>query len=397
MTSHHGSSAGAGSTSGTADDRLADGIVGSRSIDLMRREIATIPRVIADQAVRLRPILRELAEEIGPTLEEVVLTGCGDSHFAGLATRLAFERVARIRCRATEALELARYESRYIARTPAPLLIAVSYSGEVGRTIDAAATGTEFGWRTVALTGRLEGRLAEVVDRSIVMDVPTLGSSPGTNTYVAMVTALLVFAIELARVRGHHEEAEVLEVELERVPALATTTLAEAEEPARRAAELIASSPVSTFLGAGPSRAAAAFGAAKLFEGPQRYGVAQDLEEWAHEQYFVSGPATPVVVIAPTGASLDRAIELLGEMAFIGVPSVAISDSNIVANAATLHLPIAHIVDEAVSPLLTCLPLAQIGSFVAEILGTTSYGFRSAEHEREHYATIHRATRRDPA
>lgn len=372
-------------------------MIGSRSIEVMRREIATVPQVIADQAARLRPVLRAFAEEMGPSLDELILTGCGDSHFAGLATRLAFERAAGIRCRATEALELARYESRFVARTPPPLLIAVSYSGEVGRTIEATSTGMEFGWRTVALTGRDDGRLAQVADRSIVMDVPTLGSSPGTSTYVAMVTALLVLAIELARVRGNQDEADALEADLERVPALAAATLAETEEPARRAAAVIASTPVTTFLGAGPSRAAAAFGAAKLFEGPQRYGVAQDLEEWAHEQYFVSGPATPVVVIAPTGAAHDRAIELLEEMAFIGVPSFAISDADVVGRVATLHLPTAGVVDEAISPLLTCLPLAQLGFFVAEMVGATSYGFRSAEHEREHYETIHRDGRGDPA
>src|SRR5207237_1961795 len=99
-------------------------------------------------------------------------------------------------------------------------------------------------------------------------------------------------------------------------------TLDASAEPARRAAGLIATAPITTFLGAGPSRASAAFGAAKLFEGPQRYGVVQDLEEWAHEQYFVSGPTTPTVVVAPVGASRDRAAELLAELAFIGAPAI---------------------------------------------------------------------------
>ena len=160
---------------------------------------------------------------------------------------------------------------------------------------------------------------------------------------------------------------------------------------------------MTTFIGAGPSRATAAFGAAKLFEGPQRYGVDQDLEEWAHEQYFVSGASTPVVVVAPSGAAHDRAMELLAEMAYLGVPSVVVSDdptidpSTAVASAASIRLPVAAGADEAVSPLLTCLPLAQVGFFVSDILGTRAYGFPSAEHEREHYETIHRDTRGEPA
>jgi glucosamine--fructose-6-phosphate aminotransferase (isomerizing) len=373
-------------------------------VDVMREEIATIPNVIADQVKDLRPQFREIAEAAAAEdVADVVLTGCGDSHFAGLATRLAFARDAGVRCVAPEALELSRYDVRYIAPSPRPLLVAVSYSGEVGRTIEATATANRFGWRTLALTGAPDGRLATVAGEPVIMQVPTLGFSPGTSTYVAMVTALLLLAAELARARGRDDRARALDEGLAAAPGLAAGTLKMADEPAREAAELICHSPVTTFLGAGPSRATAAFGAAKLFEGPQRQGVAQDLEEWAHEQYFVSGPSTPVVVVAPSGAAHDRAMELLAEMAYIGVPTVVVSDDPTidppaaVASAVSIRLPVAAGADETVSPLLTCLPLAQVGFFVSDILGTRAYGFPSAEHEREHYETIHRDTRGEPA
>jgi glucosamine--fructose-6-phosphate aminotransferase (isomerizing) len=369
-----------------------------RAIDVMRREIDTIPAVIRDQVDRLRPQLRDLATELGPDLGEIVLTGCGDSHFAGVAVRLAFERIAGVRCRAVEALESARYDVRYVPNRPKPLLVAISYSGEVGRTIEAAATADGFGWETMALTGRADGRLATTVRRPVLMTVPTLGFSPGTSTYVAMVTALLVFVAELARARGRSAEAAALDDALARAPGLAGATLSGAEAGARASAEAIAVSLVTTFLGAGPSRAAAAFGAAKLFEGPQRYGVVQDLEEWAHEQYFVSGPATPIVIVAPSGASHDRAVELLDEMAFIGAPAFLISDAPPPRTVpAERYLPIRAGLDEATSGLLTCLPLALVGFFVSDILGTRSYGFPTPEHEREHYETIHRDTRGEPA
>ncbi|MEA2610186.1 MAG: hypothetical protein QOJ75_2429 [Chloroflexota bacterium] len=370
------------------------------AIGIMREEIATIPGVIADQIAHLRPRLREIAQEAAADdVQDVVLTGCGDSHFAGIATRLAFARDAGVRCAATEALELARYDVRFVAVSPRPLLVAVSYSGEVGRTIEAAATAERFGWRTVALTGTAEGRLAKAVGEPVLMRVPTLGFSPGTSTYVAMVTALLVLAAEIARARGRASQADALDQALAAAPDLAARTLEMAEAPARVAAELIAASPISTFIGAGPSRATAAFGAAKLFEGPQRYGVVQDLEEWAHEQYFISGPTTPIVVVAPTGASRDRAAELLAEMAFVHAPTIVVSDliDDRAATLATIRLPVAPGLDEAVSPLLSCLPLAQVGFFVSEALVARSYGFPSEAHRVEHYETIHRDTRGEPA
>jgi glucosamine--fructose-6-phosphate aminotransferase (isomerizing) len=370
-----------------------------RSIDTMLREIETIPTVITDQAAILRGPLGELANDLGEPLPEVILSGCGDPYFAGMAARLAMERDGGVRCQSIEALELTRYAVRYVPVLPRPpLLVAVSYSGSVGRTIEAAATAAAFGWRTVALTGRADGRLAQVA-QPVIMDVPTLGFSPGTSTYVAMVVALLTLAGELARVAGRTDGATSVAAGLDAAPDLARETILASAEPAERAAALIAASPSTTFLGSGPSRASAEFGAAKLFEGPQRYGVAQQLEEWAHEQYFISGPTTPVVVIAPAGAARDRAGELIDEMAFIGAPSILVSDvvDDAVARRATIVLPVAAGLDEAFSPLLTCLPLALTAFFVAERLGARSYGFPSREHEIEHYETIHRDTRGTPA
>jgi fructoselysine-6-P-deglycase FrlB-like protein len=369
-----------------------------RAAGVMRREIETIPSVIEAQIRVLGPQMRDLAAEVAPRIDEVVLTGCGDSYFAGLAVRLAFESIAGVRCRPVEALELARYQVRYLGPERPPLVIAVSYSGEVGRTIEAAATAARFGARTVALTGRPEGRLARQVARPIVMSVPTLGFSPGTSTYVAMVAALLVLAGELARARGNTREATRLDDDLGRAPELARQTLRRSEAPAAEAASVIATAPVTTFLGAGPSRAAAAFGAAKLFEGPQRYGIAQDLEEWAHEEYFISGPSTPIVMVAPSGASRDRAVELLAEMAFIDAPALLVSDADPPSTVpANRYLPMANGLDESASGLLSCLPLALLGFFVSDVLGTLAYGFPTPEREREHYETIHRDTRGEPA
>ena len=373
----------------------------ARAIEVMQREIETIPEVIAGQVSSLRPQVRDLVARLRArgTDREVVLTGCGDSRFAGLAARLAFERYAGLRCRAVEALELARYEVRYVQGDPPPILFAISYSGEVGRTIEAAATGRRFGWDVVALTGRPQGRLAAEADERLILSVPSLGFSPGTSTYIAMLAALYLLAGELASAAGRDREAAAVGAALDAAPELASRTLAASAEVADEVAGLWAAAPVTTFLGAGPSYGTASFGAAKLFEGPQRWGIVEDLEEWAHLQYFVSGPRTPVVVVAPVGASRDRAGELLAEMAFIGAPATLVGDAidDAVARSAARVLPVAPGLDEPFSPLLTALPLALAAWRLAERLGTRSYGFPDAEHEREHYETIHRDTRGEPA
>jgi fructoselysine-6-P-deglycase FrlB-like protein len=368
----------------------------TRDIGIMRREIETIPDVIDRQTQDVGPQVAELVERLGRSgLDDgplrVVVTGCGDSYFAAMASRLAFSEIAGTDAAAIEALEFARYEAG--EQTPSDLrriLIAVSYSGEVGRTIEAAMVARARGWHTIAVTGRPDGRLAGVVDDVVGLDVPTLDTSPGTTTYVSLLVALALIASELAEARGRSQaHARFLE-SLRMVPELAQQTLSMSATAAEGLAELLRDAELPMFLGAGPSLATAHFGAAKIFEGVQRPALVEHLEEWAHLQYFVSGPKMPTIVVAPHGPSRSRADELLSEMHFIETPGVLVTDDSVGVDPAVRVLPFAAGAPEALSPLLSCLPLAYAVALLATQLGTRSYGFQSEAHEREHYETIHR-------
>ena len=94
---------------------------------------------------------------------------------------------------------------------------------------------------------------------------------------------------------------------------------------------------VITFLGAGPNEASAKFGAAKLFEGAQQIALSTNLEEWAHEQYFITRPGEPVVLIAPSGAAADRAAEILSELNYIEAAPIFVSDRRLRVRPRTSH------------------------------------------------------------
>ena len=67
-------------------------------IEVMHREIATIPDVIASSLADPGGHVQELADWLaGRGIEHLYLTGCGDSAFAGLAASLAFRRHSRLR------------------------------------------------------------------------------------------------------------------------------------------------------------------------------------------------------------------------------------------------------------------------------------------------------------
>ncbi|MGB8346348.1 MAG: PfkB family carbohydrate kinase [Ktedonobacteraceae bacterium] len=363
----------------------------SSAIDMMRQEIAMIPGLLAAQLETLHEPLVALARQLESAgIEHLYFTGCGDSAFAGAAATLAFQKYAGIHAESVHALDMARYRVRFLPARSA--VMGISFSGKVGRTIEAAMQARRFGLRVLALTGNADSPLAQEASDIIQLSVPTLGYSPGTSTYLAMLAALLELAVVWGELRDGTTWARSL---LWNMPDLARQTLTNVDEPTRLLAERFAPRPWITFLGAGPNLATARFGAAKLFEGPQKLGVATNIEEWAHEQYFVSGPDTPALLIAPSGASFDRACEILSELRFIGADIAFISDARPPLEPRAFF-PLAES-PEAFSPLLAALPLNLFAFYLSRASGQERFAFSNPEAAREHYETIHRVTRGEPA
>jgi sugar/nucleoside kinase (ribokinase family)/fructoselysine-6-P-deglycase FrlB-like protein len=366
---------------------------GRRGIEVMHQDIQTIPNVVASQIEIMQERIGHVAQALVERgVEHLVVTGCGDSMFAGEASMLAFARHAGLDARAIHALELARYGVRYLPERTA--VVCVSYSGSVGRTIEAARQARHFGHYVLALTGNSAGALAGEVDEAIVINVASTGFSPGTSTYVGLLTALNILAAEWGAARGL--DSGSLWLRLRQLEAAASQTLQAALEPTRGLAQRLRGAPWITFLGAGPNVATAKFGAAKMFEGPQRLAFATDIEEWAHEQYFISGRGTPVVVVAPDGAARDRADEILSELLFIGADATLLGQRP-PQEEGIGYIPLVGDVGEELSPVVASLPLSLLGFFVAEAAGKRSYNFPTEAAEREHYDTIHRATMGEPA
>jgi ribokinase len=359
-------------------------------IEVMHREIGTIPDVIASGLADPGGHVQELAGWLaGRGIEHLYLTGCGDSAFAGLAASLAFRRHSRLRVHPVHALDLARYLVRYLP--PASAVVAISFSGKVGRTTEAARQAAAFGHPVIALTGNPDGQLAAAADRILPIDVPTLGFSPGTSTYIGMLCTLIDLALRTSRAGGDG----AVRGACEQLPGQAAKTLDWCDTPASAAAARMAPARFVTFLGAGPNEATARFGAAKLFEASQQIAVATNIEEWAHEEYFITRPGDPVILVAPAGAAHDRAGEILSELQFVRADATVISDTEPPGRAG--HLRLAAGAPEELSPVLAALPLAQLGFHLARQTGKRSYNFPSPQAREEHYDTIHRATLGEPA
>jgi sugar/nucleoside kinase (ribokinase family)/fructoselysine-6-P-deglycase FrlB-like protein len=368
--------------------------------DVMEREITTIPAVIRDRLGLAGQAATTVERLRQSRIRQVVLVGCGDSSFACQAAALALSRHSGLQVRWEHALDFARYGVRYYASGTA--VVVVSFSGKTGRTIEAAHQARAFGHLVIALTGVPDSPIAKAADCVLPAEIPTFGFSPGTSTYTAMLVTLLTLAAELGGTAAAGADGPAspdavrrYAADLQRLPELAEETLRLSEGPAYAAAERLAGARMITFLGAGPNEASAKFGAAKLFEGAQQIALTTNVEEWAHEQYFITRPGEPVVLVAPSGASSDRAAEILSELNYIEALPVFVGDQ--APPLPALHVPVAAGIGEELSPVLASIPLSQIGLHLMRLNGKRSYNFPDDEARREHYDTIHRVTIGDPA
>jgi glucosamine--fructose-6-phosphate aminotransferase (isomerizing) len=307
----------------------------------------------------------------------IYLVGCGDSHYAGLATRFAFERWTGIPTEALESLEFSRYAVE-LASSDA-LVVAVSNSGRVVRTVECARVARARGITSVGLTYNAESPLAQTAEMVLNWTYKDVGFGPGTLSYLASLVGLYALAIRLAELRGRSDEARVTAA-LDAIAAVGNdleATIAGATLAAAQVAATLNVDGLVCIIGGGPNYATALFGMAKFIEAAAYPAVSQELEEWAHEQYFCTRPGTSTFVVAPRGASVDRAREQLQAIRDVGGSAIAICapDDAETATLADAVLPVKLPADELLSPLVAPVPLELVALGFAQRLGRTMLGF----------------------
>lgn len=320
----------------------------------------------------------------------VYLVGCGDSHYCGLATRFAFERWSGIPTEALESLEFSRYA---IEAAPSDsLVIAVSNSGRVTRTVECALFARERGMSTLGITYNPESRLAETASMLLPWSYEDVGFGPGTLSYLASLTSLYAVALRLSVLSGRFSAADVASrlLALSALGEALEHTIAASQPVAQAIATTIEPTGALTIIGGGPNYGTALFGMAKFIEAAAFNAVGQELEEWAHEQYFCTGPGSHTLVIASSGASVDRAREQLRAVRDVGGRAIAICDASDAETAAQADvvLPARGLADELLSPIVNAIPLELLALAFAQRLGRTMLGFDDKRRQEVNFRQI---------
>jgi glutamine---fructose-6-phosphate transaminase (isomerizing) len=300
--------------------------------------------------------------------KRIVLGGSGDSLFAAVGVAHAFRRWSGLPTEARAAMELARYDSVLLG--PNDLVISISNSGSSSRAREVVLLAKDRGAPTLGVTGSLSGALARqadlVVHRPVIEDIG-LPSHYGRcllnfAEYMAVLYALYALALAIGVRNGHITTAPQAE-QLKRIEQAieAQGAIAKRVEPALAAlSEQLGDIDTIWAIGAGPSQGTAQYSAAKFHEQMPINGIARDLEEWAHLEYFLTlkwGARSVVIVLAPSGNSLDRAQEMVRGIGTAGGRAIVIHAAReLTFPEAFLSIDLGYEIDEWLSPLIYHLP-----------------------------------------
>lgn len=281
-------------------------IAGTASAEPMREDIRRQPDTLARLMERADEITGFAADHLTPqAMGRLHAFGSGDGWFA-----------ARVACSGSAALASSGLD---FLLNVAPKLgsgdraLAISMSGNVDRTLEAAKAALEQGAGLAILVNGAGGRLKELGVPRLSLDITDIAPFLcGTATYTATAMVLRLIA------GGNREKTGAL---LPALPAFIETAdrlcVALATETGRGA-------PGVRFLGVGSSVASADYGAAKLVEVTTVPAWSADIEEFAHSQFWSMRRDEIVVLLPVDAASAAHANATAEALSHLGTPTLAL-------------------------------------------------------------------------
>ncbi len=268
------------------------------------KEIYEQPRAVRDTALgRFSPDAgqifldeMEITEEDFRSFRDIKIVGAGTSRHAGLAGKIMIERLARAPVEVDYASEF-RYRDPLVQ--PHTLTILITQSGETADTIAGQREAHAKGSKTLAICNVLGSMVPREADGTIYTHAgPEIGVG-STKTFAAQLTALYLFAVYLAQIRGllSFDDAKPLLNALTALPRQLESVLQKDEEFEELARQYYRSSDF-LYLGRGVHFPVALEGALKMKKVSYIHAEAYPAGEMKHGPNALIAEGLPVVVIA---------------------------------------------------------------------------------------------------
>ena len=300
--------------------------------------------------------------------QRILIIGCGTSWHAGLVGEYLIEDLARIPVEVEYASEF-RYRNPVVG--PLDVVISVSQSGETADTLAAIKMAKARGATVFGICNVVGSSIARETHAGAYTHAgPEIGVA-STKAFTAQVAVLTMIAMWLGQQKGQLSAARSAELarELELIPAKIQSML-QLDDQIREIAKTMVGCSNALFLGRGYNFPVALEGALKLKEISYIHAEGYPAAEMKHGPIALIDENMPVIVIAPFGELYDKLVSNVQEVKARKGRIYAITGEGSDAIAAVSDELIAiPSTDEALTPLLTTVPLQLLSYHVAVLRG----------------------------
>ena len=295
--------------------------------------------------------------------DNILITACGTSWHSALIGEFLIEELARVPVEVEYASEL-RYRNPIISEKT--LCIVISQSGETADTLAAMREAQRRGARALGIVNVVGSTIARESDGGIYIHAgPEIGVA-STKAFSSQVTALAMFALKLARLRGLTElEGKRIVEAMEKLPGQIAEIL-ETAPVIEEIAEQFKHVTNFLYLGRGYNFPAALEGALKLKEISYIHAEGYPAAEMKHGPIALIDENMPVVFIAPHDSVFDKIVSNIHEVKARGGCVIALTSRSEPALAGKLdhEIRIPETID-MFTPILASVPLQLLAYYIA--------------------------------
>ena len=300
--------------------------------------------------------------------DRIIIIACGTSWHAGLVAEYIFEDLARIPVEVEYASEF-RYRNPVI--TERDVVIAISQSGETADTLAAIKLAKEKGAFVYGICNVVGSTISRTTDSGTYTHAgPEIGVA-STKAFTTQITVLTLIALKLAKIKGTISQSNyrLYLNALEAIPDQVNTALKKNGD-IEEIAKVFKDATNFLYLGRGYNFPVALEGALKLKEISYIHAEGYPAAEMKHGPIALIDEQMPIVVIAVNSNHYDKVVSNIQEIKSRKGKIIAVvtEGDSVVREIADYIMEVPN-TPEALSPLVTTIPLQLLSYHIALMLG----------------------------
>ncbi len=318
--------------------------------------------------VHLASELGGVTDDVLRAISKIAITGCGTAYHAGMVGMYLLRSLVHLPVEMELASEF-RYGDPVI--DPTALVIAMSQSGETADTVEAVRIAKDAGSTILGICNVLGSHLTRLAHGTLyTRGGPEIGVA-ATKTYVSQVTAMTLFALYLAKLRGTADPARLQAIgEGTKLLPAAVDVVLDTSHEIRKVAKKYRKMQSCLFMGRYINYPTALEGALKLKEISYIHAEGYAAGEMKHGPIALLDPHVPVIGVMTDDRVREKMLSNLMESKAREAPVIVVANhGDEEARAVADHVFWVPKVDELLSPIVNVIPLQLLAYHIADIEG----------------------------